>query len=55
MKHRNSICMHCSGCAAVCSVNAIIVYENFVDYDEKICTKCGNCIKICPVGAWTEN
>lgn len=51
MKHDNSKCMHCAGCAAVCPENAIAVYEAFVQIDETLCTKCGSCVKICPVGA----
>ncbi|MDI6917149.1 MAG: 4Fe-4S binding protein [Thermoplasmatales archaeon] len=53
MKHDNSKCMHCEGCAAVCPTGAITVYETFVKIDEILCTKCGNCVKICPVGAIT--
>ncbi|MEW6069811.1 MAG: 4Fe-4S binding protein [Candidatus Thermoplasmatota archaeon] len=53
LKHDNSKCMHCAGCAAVCPSNAITVYETFIAIVEELCNKCEACIKICPVGALT--
>jgi ferredoxin len=44
-------CMFCGGCVAVCTKDAIVVYELKVAIDPERCIDCGNCITVCPVGA----
>jgi len=44
-------CMLCGGCSAVCPVEAIVVFDSYVEIDQEKCTSCGSCVKICPVGA----
>ncbi len=44
-------CDHCGGCAGVCPLNAITVFETSISIDKNLCTNCSNCIKMCPAGA----
>lgn len=49
--HLEDRCMRCGTCEAVCSENAIIVNETFVEFLTESCSGCGRCVKKCPTEA----
>lgn len=45
------LCTLCGGCAPLCPVDALAVFETYLDIDRKRCTACGACAPGCPTGA----
>ena len=44
-------CVGCTGCAAVCPTQAILVHWARPLLAEERCVRCGSCELVCPVGA----
>jgi Fe-S-cluster-containing hydrogenase component 2 len=42
-------CTACTGCVAVCPVNALVLKGNRLEVIHGLCTRCKSCIDICPV------
>ena len=51
LEFRESKCMFCGGCAAVCPEMVITVFSAHLEFDRDKCTSCGNCVKVCPAAA----
>lgn len=47
-------CCYCSGCVAVCPVDALTLRETIIEVNEN-CIECFKCVNLCPVGAIYES
>ncbi|MCF7740848.1 MAG: 4Fe-4S binding protein [Candidatus Marinimicrobia bacterium] len=55
LKVDNQRCDLCGLCVSVCPVNALEMFEKYVEVDQGKCTACTKCTRICPVRALSLN